>query len=462
LKLGSRALFTSTLKTALVASVISTCLVAMLFVANFYSLGLGGRQTVDRAFASGDLTDQDFLRGDSILGYHQYNDCLILGMALDQRYSRAELTISPSMPFGKNDVCMNLQAGRPFTDRLFYHNYIHGQTALARYLLPLMSVEQIRTVYRLTLSLILVCGIAISLLRFNIVFLIVLLALARAFGLQVFGQSLGHAPSDIVLGGFITFLAFRTGQLSERTAVIAAAVFGAMTMIFEMMTGGLPLGLAATSLIWFALKRPNVWAVASGAIAFTVSAATCLAIKYACVAKVFGPKTLLGVVRDLLTRTDGPPPVFTHGRTFAEALLGNTEAMMPGLGPMAGMLLILAIGLGALAMVRRPTLDSRILALSNLPIFGWFVVFHQHTIVHAWFMDRMLAWPLATGFAIYALSLRLERDLDSAVVDRIGGELSFEQHRSPRETQAVCGSRSIEARTSGEPSRPSGHLPYLK
>jgi hypothetical protein len=126
------------------------------------------------------------------------------------------------------------------------------------------------------------------------------------------------------------------------------------------------------------------------------------------------------------------------------------------------MLLVLAIGLGALAMVRRPTLDSRILALSNLPIFGWFVVFHQHTIVHAWFMDRMLVWPLATGFAIYALSSRLERDPDSAVVARIGGELSFEQHRSPRETQAVCGSRPIEARAWGEPSRPRGHLPYLK
>lgn len=393
--------------TATKAAAIALFVTALFFVANYYSLGRGGAERIPQAFASGALGDDDFPRGDALRGYHQYNDCLILGMAIDQRYSAKELTVSPSVPFATG--CQNLRPGRPYLERFFYHNYVHGHTTLVRYLLPVLGVEQIRNIYRLLLTFVIITGLAVSLLRRDWVFAIVLAAFARCFGLEVFGQSLSHAPSDIILTGYVSYLAFKAGSLSPRSAIVAASVFGSLTMIFEFMTGGLPLGLSAVFLTWFALKDRNLPTLASSGVAYLTAAAVTLAAKYAAVAAVFGPGAIIQISRSLEHRSLGATPQFMAGRSFFQSLIGNTEAMMPGLGPMAGLLVILAIGLGALGLMRRPTLDSKILALSNLPVVAWFVVFHQHTIIHGWFMDRMLAWPMATGFAIYGFSAILIR-----------------------------------------------------
>lgn len=393
----------SALKTALVAFLISACLVGLLFVANYWSLGRGGQETVSRAFASGQLGDEDFRRGDALLGYQQYNDCLILGMALDQRYSKEELTVSPSVPFGANDteICKALRRGTPATDRFFYHNYLHGQVTLVRYLLPVLSVDQIRALYRLLITFTLASGIAICLLRRNLVFLIVLLGFSRCFGLETFGQSLGHAPADLVLVGFVTFLA--VARLTPRAAVIASVVFGGLTMIFEMMTGGLPLGLAVViGLTWFSLTEKSVRNVTLAALSCLTAAGSALAIKYAAAFAVFG--SLDSVFAALRIRTLGHAPAFMDGRTWPEAVFGNMEAMIPGMGPLAGLLLLLAIGFGVMGIIRYPTTENKLLAASNVPVFLWLIVFHQHTIVHAWFMDRMLVWPMVTGFAIYGLA----------------------------------------------------------
>jgi hypothetical protein len=380
------------------AALIALVVTAAFFAANYYSLGRGGEQRIGQAFTSGALIDDDFARGDTIRGYHQYNDCLILGLATDQRYSREELTVSPSVPFGPNDtlLCRALHYGRPDTDRFFYHNYLHGHTTLARYLLPILGVDQIRSLYRLLITLVIVTGLALALLRRNWVFAIVFLAFARCFGLEVFGQSLSHGPADLVLVSYVLFL------LVGRPSVAAAAVFGSLTMIFEFMTGGLPLGLAVV----IGLSG----AALPAAVAFLVAAGVTLAVKYAAVLAVFGRHGLAQVFGALATHMGGTAPSYLAGRSWLQAIAGNMEALMPGLGPMAGLLLILAIVFGALGLHRRPTAEAKLLAWSNLPILLWFAAFRQHTIIHAWFMDRMFVWPIATGFAIYILSLRLERD----------------------------------------------------
>jgi hypothetical protein len=36
-------------------------------------------------------------------------------------------------------------------------------------------------------------------------------------------------------------------------------------------------------------------------------------------------------------------------------------------------------------------------------------MFWQHTMIHAWFMDRVLAWIIGSGLALFGLAL-IERD----------------------------------------------------
>ena len=46
-----------------------------------------------------------------------------------------------------------------------------------------------------------------------------------------------------------------------------------------------------------------------------------------------------------------------------------------------------------------------LLALSVLPIVGWLVAFPNHFLVHAWFMDRILVWPVAAGFSLFLMAI---------------------------------------------------------
>jgi hypothetical protein len=389
----------------------------LLFAASFYSLGRGGDQRVAQAFAAGALDDRNFHRGDAISGYNQFNDCLIIAMALDQRAPRRQLAISPTVPFAHDaDVCLALHRGTRNT-AVFYHNYLHGPTVLARYLLPLLPVAQLRELYRLTLTLLLAGAIAVALRRLagpadgrtreSAVLLIVLLTFARGFGLEVFGQSLSHGPSDTIVAGFLAFAVTAGPTLTPPRAVVAAAVFGALTMIFEFMTGGAPVGLAIViGLTWFMLRPSDrrVRHVAQAAGSFVLSCATCAALKVAAVAAVFGPAALADIAHRGAVRVAGGLPPALAGRWTVQAVAGSSEALMPGLGSLAALLVILAAGFGARAALQLRTSEAKLLLWSNLPIVVWFAVFRQHTIMHAWFMDRMLAWTIASGFALVFLA----------------------------------------------------------
>ena len=382
---------------------IAALIFILYFVANLESLGRGGQNRITDAFASGALGQENFRRGDAVNGYHQYNDCLILSMAVSQQAPRRLLAISPMAPANNAEMCTSFGRHDP---RFFYHNYLHGQVALVRYLLPFLSIEQIRTLYRLLTSLLLCGGIAVSLMRLargdrrreNGVALIIMLAFARAFGLEVFGQSLGHGPADFVLISFAAFFAL-SRETSDRTMILAAAVFGTLTMIFEMLTGGLPLGIAVTfGLLCFRGVRTAVLATTS----FSVAAVATYAIKLAAVAVVFGN---LSFLREAETRTVGVLPSDAVTGSLLHAIFGNTEAMMPGLGPMAGVILLLSVGFGTWSVIKRPTPEIQLLALSNAPIFLWPIIFRQHMIIHGWFMDRIFVWTIASGFSMLFLAL---------------------------------------------------------
>ena len=52
---------------------------------------------------------------------------------------------------------------------------------------------------------------------------------------------------------------------------------------------------------------------------------------------------------------------------------------------------------------RRQFLPFYALLIASLLIVPvWYLIFRNHTAIHAWFMVRMLAWPMALGFAVFA------------------------------------------------------------
>lgn len=396
---------------------------------------------VRAAFDNAALQNEDWLVGNTDIGRHQYNDCLILYMAIDQQAPADRLAVSPIKPVQRTDetMCGALRA-YAFGDHaagrtgLYYHQYIHGHTMLARYLLPLASVEQIRTAYHLLQTLLVIAGILIAMAALargrrpteSLVWLIVFLALSRWFGLESYGQSLSHAPSDAVILVYLLFLAVASarGGLGRRASLIAAALFGAATAIFEFLTGGIPFGLAIIiGGLPFALRDAPPREIAEQVVealgAFCAAVATCMALKLLLALSVFGLESFRDSASQLGVRLGmGEQQPDLGPIKLVKSLVKGLNSLAAGMHVLAGAMLATAIGFGAwsarlLLASGDPTLRARTLhlLLSNLAIVAMLGLLWQHTAIHAWFMDRLFVWTIASGFALFAMAILHRRPL---------------------------------------------------
>ena len=422
----------------LIAVPIGLAVFAAFLALNYASLGADRgalAAQIRTAFADRQLEVEDAaLFSNTDIGVHQYNDCVILFQALDDRASARERAVSPLAPdLEAGFPCLRLRTfvggEQPIPSR-FYHRYLHGHTTLARLLVPNLGVRGTRELYKLVISALLLIGICYAGAELargrrgeaNAVWLVLFLAFTRFYGLEGFGQSLGHGPADAVLLGFLLFLSrvSASAALSARALWIGAATLGALTMEFEFLTGGLPLGLAliigATPFAVVSgtdLARATVGAVAAyaGAAVATILGKTVLLIA------VFGPSPLVETWRQLLVRTGVAAAPAGQGAAslgdFVRQFWAALDAMALGMQWLVtGALVLAAVGGGwgycRLRAAVDPRARARAVALvaSNFAILFWVVLFWQHAVTHAWFMARILVWPIASGAALFVLALR--------------------------------------------------------
>ena len=423
---------------ALVAVPVAALLFAIFCLANRYSLGRDlprAEAHVRAAYASGVLQDADYLPGNTSLGRHQYNDCLILYMAIDQQAAPAQLITSPIKPIQRagESMCGALRAyvdGDKAAGRtgIWYHQYIHGHTMLARYLLPLLPVETIRNLYHGAQTALVLAGLVVAMMGLargrrpvdSLFWLIIFLAFSRWFGLESYGQSLSHAPSDAIVLGYMLLLAgaAASGGLGRWSALIATATFGSLVAIFEFLTGGIPLGLAiVVGGLPFALcdsgPRPTLDRVVEAAAAFGGAVLACLVLKMLLALQIFGIESFRESALQLGVRIGmGDVPPDLGPLRMAKSLIKGLSSLATGMHVMAGGILLIAVGFGGWGAHRLiasgdPRLKARALHLiaSNAVIAGMLLLLWEHSIIHAWFMDRILVWTIASGFALFALAL---------------------------------------------------------
>jgi hypothetical protein len=89
----------------------------------------------------------------------------------------------------------------------------------------------------------------------------------------------------------------------------------------------------------------------------------------------------------------------------ASALDKNIKAIVP-LKDYAFRSLVVLLATGCLfvlvkIMHRRDGAGTVLLAVTSLAVVPvWYVIFRNHTTVHAWFMVRLLAWPMAFSVSL--------------------------------------------------------------
>ncbi|MEH3039506.1 MAG: hypothetical protein PGN21_05515 [Sphingomonas paucimobilis] len=434
------------LRSASVAAAIALAIFGIFYGLNVASL------TVDRnavahpvltAFADGALdAEASWLHGNTEIGTHQYNDCLILFQAMDDRAPARLRAISPlSVPVDTDNSCATLHgfaSGRERPPTRFYHQYLHGHTMLARWLVPELGVAGLRGLYKLLATILILAGIGYALMGLAKgprvaeagAWLAIFVVFARWFGLESFGQSLGHGPADLVVLAFLLFLARGSAErpLGPRALLIGAAIFGALTVQFEFLTGGLPLGFAMiTGAVPLALSErvAGGWTLVRVAIAYGVAAVTTMGCKLVLVAATFPAGELGAIEHQLLFRVGleraARRDTAVGGAEFFGHLWAGLEGLASGMHLLVlGSLLIafMAGGWGYRRLRGSAEAGGRFgataLAASLLVPPLWLVVFWQHSAEHAWFMDRILTWNIAGGMALFALALRRTTTADPA------------------------------------------------
>jgi hypothetical protein len=442
--------------------------VTLFILLSYFSLGRdveGVRKNILAAYEAGDLAADMTPLGDRydsafwgsvVVGSWQWDDCLILDMAVNQSLQdRWKLAISPMMSspdLVDNHPCVGLYkfvSGELEPNSKFYHRYMHGHTVLARYLLPVLGVHNLRLFLSGSLSVVIICVIILAVYRLarggdlwpHLLFLVTGLSFARFWGLESYAQSLWLGLGGTVVAAFALFLcAVAQRGCTRDQLVLASAVFGCFIMLTEFLTGELPLGLALIIGAGPFVLRPTkstkqlIASTSMAGVAFCGAAGLCLAYKIALATAVFGPDVLTDVSQRLGQRMGiiETPWEDTSIFMWAFKVMIGLRSLAGGMRILPGASLVLAVigGLWGLSQIRKLSGDKILrakalsLALSNVIFAFWVIIFWEHTLTHSRLTDRIFVWTIASGAALCAFGIILRRS--STVLT--GGSIFSETH----------------------------------
>jgi hypothetical protein len=416
----------------------------------------GIRAHIRLSFTNGALQEHDWLLNNDRLGFNQYNDCLLIQMFFFRRDAWTD-TVAPTVVF--NDWPIPLWADNgdeisecaiarsaafadapldlyPAESYFAYSRYSHAFRLPAYLLLEQFDVGVIRRLYRMiafgVLVTILVAQLLATLWRAEraddrphkgahvsqgVFFVVLSLLFTRFYGLALFAPSLTHAPSDILIFVAIAVMSLlNIPRTSSRMLCVLCGIFGALVFALDFLHGALPLGLA-TLLGCVAMKADRhssagqiATAVFLAGSSFVVGAGVALLIKIVTVAFTFGPQAVTDFFLQLHYRMIGRgfplSAIWIRLSENLEVIFFEDSRLSRALLFITGLCLIVAYGIALVRTPRASAVQAHVLLLSVLVIGVWYLVFRNHSVIHAVFMVRLLVWPLTAtaGIVIVAVS----------------------------------------------------------
>jgi hypothetical protein len=332
-----------------------------------------------------------------------------------------------------SDQCRTLYrivvAGEPLAGlhTFRYTRYWHGHNLLATLFLQFTVIENARRLLRMA--------------AFGSLFLLLWTAIrrndhrSRAFGISVgafglffwslpyFGQAFSHAPGDTALVlGLVGLLAWPRLSSNLERLVVYCAIYGALIVYLEFMTGLLP---TAAGLLFpavyavrgaeSAIESRERWLASTGALAaFGLGAGLTVILKLSFSVAVYGPTAIDSLFANLFyymdpAISDVPLPRFLlpFGRLYRK---GTTLTYGSEIG--ANLLFASAIGswvvAAFVALFRKENgrlADLLAAATGSVIVAIWILLFQTHTFGHAVFMVRMLIVPISLGWTALAWQL---------------------------------------------------------
>jgi hypothetical protein len=410
--------------------------VAALLVANACFLALSlttpvstetAVRRVQTAFATGELTDSDYLPWDGRRGWHQYGDCVLLQLVANDNPTRLGRALAPTVyshpeadrkcHLLRDLTTVGSDADRPVRSQ--YARYWHGSRVPVALALRGLELVQVR---RLLAGAVWLAVGMLALVAYRsgphtrLVGLGIALVSATLWALPYFAPSLTHGPGDAaLLLGLAGVIAWPRLTTDLRRIVPYAVAFGSVVAFFDMMTGQLPIAGAWLTAVTLAANRDEGAEAAEGDVpdGRVAALAALVAFALAAVATVLIKQALvIG-----LTDTDAVGQFAANLRLYMSApdYEEGWPAMLEPFGRLvrkSGNLTYGSEGLGFVliaAMVStwiaaatiawrsrsRHRLDAFVILGAALIPVVWILFLPTHTYLHAGFMVRILVAPIA-------------------------------------------------------------------
>jgi hypothetical protein len=421
-------------RTAVVVLVLNGVFLGLLLVA----ASVPADRLAERAmasFESGALSTTDWLPFNSDIGWHQYNDCVILQM-ISNDGSRFAKAIGPILYYppefrrfcGAFHQMLLDENYRTVLESFQYTRYWHGHNAVAAIILSFADFSALRVMLKAAMY-ISVLGLAVlawlspGSLRFFGIGMGGFLGLF--WGLPYYAQSPSHGPGDmaVVLGfvGLVTLL--RRGCLAD-TYLLACGAFGAVAVYMEFLTGLLPTAVAFLAPLSFvgaeragigSGRRVDRWLfVALALAAFSFGAVLTVIMKQALATMIFGWPVIDAFSSSLQNYATNPDFGVENrlvGALYALATMVGRWGTILSYGSLVGAVALFVgslsawIAAGVLAIRSRSTSDLDrffALALGAMLVFVWILLLPTHASGHP-HMVRILVAPIACGWIALAL-----------------------------------------------------------
>jgi hypothetical protein len=328
----------------------------------------------------------------------------------------------------------------------YYDRYIIGQRAIAQILLEHFPVRTVTTILKIVDFSAFALVLILALRKRNAVIACIAALVLLFGGLNYYGGLLFFAPLDLAHACVLLVAIYVPfGTTSPSRLVLIGALYGSVIAIFEALSGGIPMALVLLALLTgtTAADRSSLLKrFAILAFAFTVAVTACFLIKIIAAAAAFDPGTLFrsesalffrihgetsGASREVIDRlverapelvrwlADHDVDVTTNPIAYLILNYGYWSFLIGWGSSVFGVVLVL-FGLASLIVstvylgrrgnggVGSPGLTGCWLGI--LVVLAWVAVFWNHTIIHAFFMGRLLLLPLMCGCEAGCLTIQ--------------------------------------------------------
>jgi hypothetical protein len=451
---GLRRITGDLVRAAGVAVAIAVTFMAVLFAVNALVFSGGPervRETLQRAIADGSILEERnagpvaalSLRKDAVSIYR--HDCLLWTSLIAPvpdlatralRTYRLEAAARPPdarVPLNPDCQAVAQVLASPGTAAeapalVWYDRYIMAQRPLVQLLLAHLPLQAGAKLVKASVFAAFALVFVLAWRRRTPAVAVVAAVLLLFYGLGHFGSMLYFAPLDLTHAAFLLLALYRLpGTAPPLSLAAVGGAYGSLVAGFEILTGGIPMGLVLISLVT-GLTAPDQRAFLRRVSllfgAFAVAVVACFAIKLAVVSLHSGTNMFTEHFGSLTHRLRGDFSTEADRNLIARLSQHVSDARLLALlylvyvygywslligwgSPVFGTALVAG---GAILLVAATAIAARrVHRVRDLPpalsgcwlaigfATAWVVLFWNHTLVHPFFMARLLVIPLLCG-----------------------------------------------------------------